>query len=196
MNSGKTGMLNLKSLKKKATVYLTKLKIAREKRKDAQRRLRDAIKLEAAAREAQLIIQELAAEAQEYATTNIETIVSRCLDSIFAETYQFKIHVERKRNKTEVRLAFIRDGEEFDPIDDTGGGIVDVASFGLRVATLMIKQPQPRRLLILDEPFKFVSEDYRNAVRYLIEELSTELDIQFICVTHMEEFELGKVVRL
>jgi ABC-type Fe3+/spermidine/putrescine transport system ATPase subunit len=83
-----------------------------------------------------------------------------------------------------------------DPLDATGGGVCDVAAFALRVACLMLSQPPKRRLLVADEPFRFVSEEYRPAVRQMIETLADELGIQFILVTHATEFEIGKVVRL
>ena len=48
----------------------------------------------------------------------------------------------------------------------------------------------------MDEPFKFVSEEYRENVRVLLEQLSKEMSIQFIFVTHIQELVTGKVVKL
>ena len=77
---------------------------------------------------------------------------------------------------------------ELDPLQSCGGGILDVAAFGLRLACLMLQRPQPARVLILDEPFRFVSSHYRSNVRALLSELSQEMGVQIIMVTHIEEF--------
>jgi len=49
---------------------------------------------------------------------------------------------------------------------------------------------------VLDEPFKNLSTEYRDAVCRLLEELSKKLNIQFLIVTHIPDFEVGKVIRL
>jgi DNA repair exonuclease SbcCD ATPase subunit len=49
---------------------------------------------------------------------------------------------------------------------------------------------------VLDEPFKFVSEEYRPRVRAMLEKLSAELDVQFIMVTHVPEFKTGTIHQL
>ena len=48
--------------------------------------------------------------------------------------------------------------------------------------------------VVLDEPFRFVSREYRPAIAELVKELSEELNVQFVLVTHSSEFEIGKVV--
>jgi DNA repair exonuclease SbcCD ATPase subunit len=111
------------------------------------------------------------------------------------EAYEFRIITEQKRNRTEARAVFVRDGEEFDALSSIGGGVVDVAAFALRVAVILAQDPV-RRLLILDEPMKFVSAEYRPQVRALLETLADELDVQIVLVTHISDLELGKIVRI
>ena len=80
---------------------------------------------------------------------------------------------------------------------ESGGGAIDVASFALRVACLMLSRSQPRKILILDEPFKMISRDHnRQRVRELIETLSKEMGIQIILITHDPELTIGKVIEL
>ena len=134
---------------------------------------------------------------QEQAHKQISEVVTRCLRAVFEEeAYEFGIVFEQKRSKTEARLVFLRNGEEMDPLKSSGGGAVDVASFALRVACLMISRPTLRRTIILDEPFKFVSEEYRPKAAKILELLSIEFCIQFIMVTHLKEFERGNVITL
>jgi DNA repair exonuclease SbcCD ATPase subunit len=146
--------------------------------------------------EARAISQQIAEEVQRKAHKHIAKLVSRCLQAIFDDPYEFVIRFEQKRGRTEARLVFVRDGEELDPKTSVGGGVLDVTAFALRLSVLLTKHPQPRRLLILDEPFRFVSAEYRKRVRILLETLAKELDFQFIIVTHIPDFEIGNVIRL
>ncbi len=82
------------------------------------------------------------------------------------------------------------------PLDEDSGGVVDVAAFTLQLSSLMLKKPPVRRVMILDEPFKFVSEEYRPGIRQMLEKLSEEFNFQFILVTHIVELMIGKVIKL
>lgn len=146
---------------------------------------------------AQKIIQLAAQQIQQAAHSQICSVVSRCLSAIFDDPYEFRIEFERKRGKTEARLVFIKDGEEYEPLDASGGGVVDVAAFALRVACLVFSSHNYRRTIILDEPFRFVHGDlYRERVRTMLEKLAEDLGVQFIMVTGMEELKTGKVIAL
>ena len=145
---------------------------------------------------AQILAQEIAQQVQESAHAQISGVVSRCLEAIFDEPYEFKIKFERKRGRTEAELVFCRDGMEIDPLDASGGGVVDVAAFALRVACLQLTSPGKRGLLVLDEPFKFVSQEYRGRIQSLLEILTKEMKIQIIMVSHIEELKTGKLLEL
>ena len=149
-----------------------------------------------AADEAQQIVQAVAETIQEEAHDRIAGVVSRCLAAVFDEPYEFKIQFERIRGRTEARLLFVRDGQAINPIDSSGGGVVDVAAFALRISCLMLARPACRRVVVLDEPFRFVSADRRGAVRGVLEELSKDLGIQMIMITHIDELRVGNVIDL
>ena len=51
-------------------------------------------------------------------------------------------------------------------------------------------------LVVLDEPFRFLSAEYREKARDLIVVLAAELNVQFIIVTHIQELEIGSIVRI
>src|SRR5690606_22331285 len=122
--------------------------------------------------------------------------VTRCLQSIFDKPYEFQIKFLQKRGRTEAQMVFVRDGQEIDPLTASGGGVIDVAAFALRMASLMLSRPTPRRIIILDEPFKFVSEGRRPQIRQLLEELSEQTGFVFLMTTHIPELELGDVIRI
>jgi DNA repair exonuclease SbcCD ATPase subunit len=164
---------------------------AERQRLKAARRERDNVA------QAQRLLQKVAQVVQREAHRKIASVVTKCLQAVFgAEAYEFRIHFERKRGRTQARMAFVREGVEMDPLTAAGGGVVDVAAFGLRVSLIVLCQPGVRRLIVADEPFRFVSAEYRPRVREMIETLAEELDLQFILVTHSPEFQMGKVVTL
>ncbi len=148
------------------------------------------------AKKAQAIFQSVAKNVQQNAHDQIAGIVSTCLSSVFDEPYEFRIEFEQKRGKTEARLSFIRDGMAVDPLTGSGGGVVDVAAFALRLAALMLSRPAQRRLLVLDEPFRFVSANHQESLQSLVLSLSEKLDIQFLIVTHIDAMQIGKIVEL
>jgi len=144
---------------------------------------------------AQKILQEVAQNVQERAHQQIAEIVSKCLATVFEDPYTFRIIFEKKRGKTEARLAFMRGLEEFSP-RDVGGGVVDVAAFALRLACMLLTRPPVRRVLIADEPFRFLSQQYRPRMRHLLETLAKDMGVQFILVTHAPDLVIGNVIDL
>ncbi len=147
--------------------------------------------------EARRVLQAAAEGVQRSAHAQIASVVTRCLEAVLGpDTYEFRVVFERKRGRTEARLVFVRNGEEVDPIGAAGGGAVDLASFALRVACLILSRPKRRRLLILDEPLKHLSADYRPAARELLLVLAKEMGLQIILVTHSPELVCGQVVEV
>lgn len=149
---------------------------------------------------AQQIIQDIAKAVQENVHTGIARIVTRCIQAVYqddpAGPYEFQIKFDRKRGKTEARLVFIRDGEEFQPMDESGGGVIDVAAFALRLACIIMEKPRRRRIMFLDEPFRFVDAEKRPALVRLLHDLTRELDFQLVQTTHINELKIGQVIEL
>lgn len=148
------------------------------------------------AESARRLLQLVASAVQQRAHGQVASVVSRCLEAVFDDPYEFEIDFVEKRGKTEAEMLFKRGGNLVDPMSASGGGVVDVASFAARVARLMLSRPVRRRLLVLDEPFRFVSRDLRPRVRELIEKLSAEIQMQFVLVTHDFQLAVGKVVEV
>lgn len=117
--------------------------------------------------------------------TFIESIVDRCLAAIFPEPFTFKLVAQVKRKQFEVTFEFWKDGESYDPLTEVEGGVLDIASFGLRLAFLTLKQT--RRLLLMDEPFKWVSAANRPRLLAMLRAIARDLDFQIIIVTHLPE---------
>jgi len=162
-----------------------------DEKKEAQRIEK---KLDALA-EAQSLAQVVAQKVQTEAHSQVAQIVTRCL-KIFDEPYEFRINFNRKRGRTEAGLIFVRDGVEVDPLSASGGGVVDVAAFALRLACLALSRPRSRHLLLLDEPFRFVSASYRGRIRILLEGLARDLGIQIVMISHDPALHSGALLSL
>lgn len=149
-------------------------------------------------KDALAVLQAISLECQSKCQTKISDVVTRCLHAVFPDAkYTFKLMFEEKRNQTEARCVLLdAQGNEYDPVEATGGGVMDVVSFGLRIACLMLQRPVPRKTLVLDEPWKFLSKQYRGNMMSLVESLATELGIQFILVTHVPDFVRGNVIEV
>lgn len=145
--------------------------------------------------QATTLIQEIAQNVQKAAHTQIASIVTRCLDAVFGSgEYAFKVIFEPKRNKTEANLLLERNGHDIDPLEADAGGVVDVISFALRLACLLLSRPARRKLLVLDEPFRMLSVEFRPQIRGLLEAISEEFGVQIVLVTHAREIVCGKVL--
>lgn len=135
--------------------------------------------------EAQVFLQKVAQATQEQLRVHIKDIVQLCLDSIWPGEIEFDLIYEVKRGKTEARLVFIIDGEEVEPLDSDGGGLVDIASFALRIAVWTLGNT--RNTIILDEPMKHLSDNLQPLAAEIIKELSQKLGLQVIMITHRKE---------
>ena len=180
----------LNSLLAEHALATRQVKVEKEALQEAKAKVEDATR-------AQQLVQTVAEEVQNQAHRQIASVVTRCLQNVFGdEAYQFRVRFVQKRGKTEAELVFARDGKEIDPMDAAGGGVIDVCAFALRLACLVLARPKRRRLLVLDEPFRFVSREFIPAVRQLLESLAKEMELQIIAVTHNQGLCCGKVVEL
>ena len=134
--------------------------------------------------EAREIIRKIGMETQNSLSFHINDIVSLALDSVFDNPYQFAVDFVNRRSKTECDLYFVRDGNRIDPLTASGVGAVDVASFALRIASWSMARPRTDNVIILDEPFRFLSENYQERASNMLREVSQKLGIQLIIVTH------------
>lgn len=132
-----------------------------------------------------VFVQEVAKSVQSQLSSKIDNIVNLGLATCFPE-YEFKMEYVSSRGKTEVRFNVFNNGILIDPMNQCGGGLVDVLCFCLRMAVYSISSVN--NVIILDEPFRYISRSLRGQVAELLSVLSEKLDIQILEVTHMDEF--------
>lgn len=140
---------------------------------------------------AQVIIQKVAQQTQQELEYHISDVVTTALTAVFGPEYELSVKFILKRNKTEVEIKLLKDGQLLDPMESCGGGVIDIISFALRIALWSLKKPRTRNTIVMDEPFRFVSRDYLSSVSEIIKMLSKKLNLQMIIVTHIKELEEG-----
>lgn len=130
-----------------------------------------------------LFISDVAKKTQGQLKIAISGIVQTALDLCFPNEYNFKFDFVETRGRIESKFCFEdKNGNEVSILDASGGGVVDVVTFALRIACYTLSSSTDT--IILDEPFKFVSVDMRGKVSALLKDVSEKLGIQFIVVTH------------
>ncbi len=190
-------MTNLSEARKQTNLLLNDLHSAKKQYKEEKKNLKQEKKELDHTKEAQIITQHIAQTIQQQAHKRIEGVVGKCLEAVFGDEYGFKIRFERKRGKTEAQLLLLKQGHEIeDVLNSDSGGVVDVASFALRLSNIVLAKPRLRRIIIMDEPFRNLDMQNRERVRILLEELAKDFKVQFIIVTHEIAFQTGKVIEI
>jgi len=134
--------------------------------------------------QAREVIREVGLITQQQIQFHISDITSMALEAVFPNPYKLVLEFVQRRNKTECDIYFERNRKRIDPKEASGGGAIDIASFALRIASWSLSISKLRNTIILDEPMRFVSKEYRNDAAAMIKEISKQLGIQFIIVTH------------
>lgn len=135
-----------------------------------------------AALKAKVLIQVVAHTTQAQLEYHISGLVSLAEAGLFSNPYEFSIEFVQRRNKTECDFYFVRDGNKVDPLS-TGGGVLDVGRYALRCSFWSLNKN--RRLLVLDEPFRYVSADLQEKCAAMVKTVSEKLDIQVIMISHL-----------
>lgn len=142
---------------------------------------------------AQQFIFELANTMQAQLELKLSLLATMFIQYIYGESYGFRISYKSSRGSTQAHFYILKNEEPFDPLDESGYGVTDVASLMLRVSALIMLEETGKplqRVLVLDEPFKNVSKDHRTQVCEVLELLTRDYNFQLIIVSH--EFEYAQ----
>jgi DNA repair exonuclease SbcCD ATPase subunit len=158
--------------------------LLKQQLKEKQRALRNLNYELGHIEKARAVVQEAAQLTQQQLEYHISEIVSLALSSVFPDPYELKLEFVVRRGRTEADIWFTKDGEKIKPLDAAGGGAVDVAAFARRAALWSLRRPRTRNVLLLDEPFRFLSRDLQEKASYMLKEISDKLSLQIIMVSH------------
>lgn len=133
--------------------------------------------------------EDLQVKAQE----TIEELVTRGLQTIFDSSLSFHIVQTIKGRSVSVEfMVRTTIGDTFietPVLDARGGGVVATIGFLLRVVVLLLSSGTKQdNVLILDETFAHVSEEYLPPLGEFLRELVDKTGIQILMVTHQSEF--------
>ena len=168
-----TGYDNYKRYKSDYTDMLDNLEIAKERVTTVNK--------------ARAYFQEIAETTQRDVADTLSVIITSAIKAVFdTDEYRCEIIFGTARNQSDAKLILIKGEEEIDdPLDSISGGMIDVAAFAARVGFIFLKGS--RKVLIADEPFKGVSEDFKGRCPEMLRLLSEQLGMQFIIISHMKE---------
>ena len=136
----------------------------------------------------QAFLQKIAQETQEHLKFQIEDIVNLALETCFPGEYTFQIDFNISRGKTDAELVFLdqKTGRQVDPMNASGGGVVDLTTFALRIACYALERGTDN-VIVLDEPFRFLSRDLQQRAGEILKTLSERMQLQVIMVSHIGE---------
>jgi len=144
------------------------------------------------------IIQMVGRQTQENLSFRIENLVTAGLEYVFDDPYQFKVEFDTKNNRTQCELFFERNNFKINPIKDGAGGVLDIASFGLRMAMWSLQADRSSPVFILDEALKHIDASLKEQASMFLKEMCSKLGIQVIAVSHETELsdEASNVIRV
>lgn len=136
--------------------------------------------------QSQAFLQNVAQKTQEHLKFQIEDIVNLALETCFPGEYTFQILFNIARGKTDAELVFLdqKTGRQVDPMNASGGGVVDLTTFALRIACYALEQGTDN-VIVLDEPFRFLSRDLQERAGEILRTLSQRMQLQIIMVSHI-----------
>lgn len=114
----------------------------------------------------------------------LETIITTALQHILGEDISFKI--ETPNDKPEAYFYVVNNYNgtivQNEPEDARGGGIIDIVSVALRLAVAELCNIEGP--LILDEPAKHLSAEYKDNFASFLRMIRDEFNRQIIIITH------------
>jgi DNA repair exonuclease SbcCD ATPase subunit len=176
----------LRKAREKLDEELAERDFLKKRLKEEEVHLREVKKKEESFKKIRVVFQKAATMTQKQIEFHISNIVSTALAAIWDDPYKFELEFVPKRGKTEANLWFVRDENKMHPMDNAGGGAIDVASMALRIAAWSLNK-NTRPIIILDEPFKNLSAGLQPAASDMLKMLSEKLGLQIIMVSHIQE---------
>lgn len=157
---------------------------------ESQAKAQDAEVTMIACEEATAFLNSFADERQAQVQTQIETLVTHGVQTIFGDDLTFHVISEQKANRAEVsfslRSSMGDETVETPILDARGGGVAAVVGFLLRLIITLLREDRP--LLVLDETFAQVSDGYLPNVGQFVKELVDQTGAQILMVTHSDVF--------
>lgn len=142
------------------------------------------------------LLNSLGEDRQLAAQRKIEELVTRGLQTIFDDSLSFHI-VQSVRGKAAIVEFVVRTTLENGTVVETavmdarGGGLAATIGFMLRIVVMLLRSRDTREenVLVLDETFAHVSDEYLPALGEFLRQIVDKTGIQIVMVTHQPVFE-------
>lgn len=140
------------------------------------------------ARLAGLLLQRVAARIRQDTHSAVERVVNLALEAVFGPGYSFRIRTGGAQGGSAVLFALatpygaLCDGEPLARAH--GGGLVDLVGLALRLSILVVARPPLPGPLILDEPARYLSDQYIPHLARFLKLAAQDLHRQIIVATH------------
>jgi len=131
--------------------------------------------------------------------TEIEVLVTEGIRQILEiDNLYFKIIYNIKRNIiiADFKLYDINSKKNYDIINSFGGGLIDIIDIILHI--IYLYRSNLRKILILDERGKYISNDKQKNFSKFLCDISKKLGIQIILISHKEQIieNVNKVIKI
>lgn len=138
------------------------------------------------------LLTKLGETAQNQAKERLEEMVTRGLQVIFGTELSFHVVQSVKANQpvTEFLISSQYEGRTVDTsvMDARGGGMAAVTGYMIRLVVLLLT-PKARRILFLDETFRFVSKEFEGRLADFLAEVAERANVQHVLVTHSDAYD-------
>ena len=183
----------------KTAVYMqSKLDDAIKRKGQLENNIKIATELHDTYSKGSALFKEASINCQKQTNDRISNIITKLYQFVFENNDRVIISTDIKRNVpvASILIEAEKNGEivTLDPVEEEGGGKLDIISLGLRLAGLLLYTPTLNRVLILDEPLKNLSTDetsaraYRQRTAEFLKMVCKDYHIQIIMTTHDKTF--------
>ena len=176
----------LKSIVEKNTFLKDSLENKKEKIQQDIRNINDENKILLELKEFLLTVS---ANYRDQLCNLFTSLVTEALSSIFERDIKFQINLYSYRKEPAIDISVIENNLEVDPQKSCGGGLNDIISFVIKIIFIHLKKSS--KIIILDEPLKFLSRDYIEQSSNFIRDISKRMNIQIILVSHKPDLEIS-----
>lgn len=181
------------------------LKNAENRVAELENDLEDARKLEMKAGAISRTLRSLTVSISREESEFLVELINFGLKSVFTDrSYYLELEFESgaKSSRADLEIVSIIPGKDgkskkvSDSIDDVGGGLKTLVAFLFRI--FLIVRTQKSRVVVIDEGFSFISGEYSDMFKDLLQQLQDKMGFVFLNVSHDPrfEFENGTVINI